>query len=323
MGDVAIDRSPGETRAVVYEGGEAAELHILRDGALQAGDIAEARIIEHSAVGWFAESSAGETLLIRDKAQMALGTRVNVEIIRAAISQPGQIKCALGQISDDLPRQRDPIAKLLGRGRQIDPPADFDAAFDDAEAGFASFGVATLWFERTKAGLIIDVDGPESSANLEAAVAVARILRLYQIGGAVMVDFISTESKAARNAIAEAFDVASASDPRAYERTSVNGFGLLQIIRPQTGPSLLDQLYGTNRTQLSLETQALRLIRQASRASGFGPRQITASPALAARLALPAFADHIAAAARLAGAPVEIVADPVVAGYGQVHVRQS
>ncbi len=323
MGELAVDRSPGETRAVVYEDGDAVELHIQRAGMLWPGDVVSARIVERSNQGVFAETGTDETLLISGAASAPVGATINVEIIRSAQPEPGQRKCASARVSDAAPVRVDSLASLLAAHHEIAPPEDFEAAFDCAVAGQVNVNQATVWFERTKAGLVCDVDGPGAHVNEDAACAVACLLRLFQISGAVMVDFISTDNKAARNAIAAVFDHASIPDPRPFERTAINGFGLMQIIRPRATPSVLDVLYGTNRMQLSLETQALRLIRDASRSAGFGPRQIIVAPALAAYLARPEYAEHIAAAARFAGAPVEIVADAEVAGYGHVHVRQA
>jgi Ribonuclease G/E len=47
-------------------------------------------------------------------------------------------------------------------------------------------------------------------ASLQAAATeIARLLRLYQIGAMVLIDFVSMESKAQRTQIAEAFDAAA------------------------------------------------------------------------------------------------------------------
>lgn len=56
--------------------------------------------------------------------------------------------------------------------RIIDLPADFDDQFDIALAGRSGSDGATIWFERTKAGLVFDVDGMgDALANNHAAAA--------------------------------------------------------------------------------------------------------------------------------------------------------
>lgn len=147
------------------------------------------------------------------------------------------------------------------------------------------------------------------------------MLRLFQIGGAAMIDFIGMENKAHRLAVADA-DGASADDLRRFERTSINGYGLMQVIRPKPAPSILDTLFGTRRVSLSDETLLLALLRAAGRTSGAGVRRCITTPALAVQQVAHMVA-VIAQAARQAGAPLEIVADETARGYGHVHVAQT
>mgnify|MGYP000632597020 CR=1 FL=1 len=76
-----------------------------------------------------------------------------------------------------------------------------------------------------------------TAVNIAAAKEIARLLRLYQVGGMVMIDFIAVESKDHRQAIAAAFDEAAAADSRSFERSAVNGFGLMQVVRARPRPS--------------------------------------------------------------------------------------
>ena len=137
-----------------------------------------------------------------------------------------------------------------------------------------------------------------------------------------MIDFIGMENKSARLAVAAGFDEASTTDPRGFERTSINGYGLMQVIRAKPGPSILDTLFGTRRVSLSDETLILALLRAASRTSGAGVWRCVTTPALATQLELPVWQPLIAQAGRQAGAALEIVADASVRGYGHIHVTQ-
>jgi hypothetical protein len=139
----------------------------------------------------------------------------------------------------------------------------------------------------------------------------------------VMIDFVSMEAKTQRAEIANIFDAASAKDGRPFERTAINGYGLMQVVRARPRPSVLDHLFGTRIVALSDETQAYWLLRSAARSSGFGLRTITARPAVAHLLSSERWQPLRAECARLAGAGVAVVADENATGYGHVHVAQS
>ena len=74
--------------------------------------------------------------------------------------------------------------------------------------------------------------------NLEAAQAIARQLRLRNLGGIIIVDFIDMESEEHRAAVLEEFKRALARD---RTRMTVNGFtalGLVEMTRKRTRESL-------------------------------------------------------------------------------------
>ncbi len=328
MRDIAFDASPGETRAVLFEDGVAVELHIWCEGQAAPGSVIDGKVISKARARAFLTLASGEEAVITPPPPEPEGATVRVQIIRARISEPGEVKLAtarlseadLYEISEDQWR-----AGLCERADTvIRAGADFDDHFDIAQTGRSNVEGATIWFERTKAGLVCDVDGSGDAfaINQVAAAEIARLLRLFQIGGAAMIDFVGMENKAARLAVAAAFDSASAADPRGFERTSINGYGLMQVIRAKPGPSILDTLFGTRRVSLCDETLILALLRAASRTSGAGVRRCITTPALATQLELPVWKPLIAQAARQAGAALEIVADASARGYGHIHVTQ-
>ncbi|MEK6636545.1 MAG: ribonuclease E/G [Pseudomonadota bacterium] len=326
MREIAFDASPGEIRAVLFENGAAVELHILRGGHVLPGSVIDAKIISKAGARAFLTLPSGEEVVIMPSPAASEGTTLRTEVIRARICEPGEIKLAtirlseadLGEIGEAQWR-----ASLCERADTvITAGADFDDHFDIAQTGRSDLEGVTVWFERTKAGLVFDVDGSGDAfaVNCVAATEIARLLRLFYIGGAAMIDFIGMENKAARLAVAAAFDAANADDPRGFERTSINGYGLMQVIRAKPGPSILDTLFGTRRVSLSDETLILALLRAASRTAGAGVRRCVTTPALAKQLELPVWQPLIAQAARQAGAALEIVADASARGYGHVHV---
>ncbi len=74
--------------------------------------------------------------------------------------------------------------------------------------------------------------------NLEAAVTIARQLRLRNLGGIIIVDFIDMENEEHKAAVLEEFNKALASD---HTRLTVNGFtnlGLVDMTRKRTRESL-------------------------------------------------------------------------------------
>ena len=107
----------------------------------------------------------------------------------------------------------------------------------------------TLYIDQTEALTTIDVntggfvgsrnfDDTVFKTNLEAAQAIARQLRLRNLGGIVIVDFIDMQSEEHRAAVLEEFRRALARDPT---RMTVSGFtalGLVEMTRKRTRESL-------------------------------------------------------------------------------------
>lgn len=111
-------------------------------------------------------------------------------------------------------------------------------------------GGAYLVMEHTEALYVVDVNSghrvnaeqtQEENAldvNKEAAIAVARQLRLRDIGGIIIVDFIDQRVSANRKALFEVMVAAMKNDPAKHTVLPPSKFGLIQItrqrVRPQT-----------------------------------------------------------------------------------------
>ena len=330
MTEYWIDDAPGERRAALVENGVIVEVHIQRDLHFALGETGTGRIDRKTPSGAYLVTGNGEEVLFRRNAPQPEGSRVGFEVTREAICEPGRAKPPEGKLVDVTPnissdRQQIWEARLAKIGSIPRLQADISAAFDIAVAGAAQLDDVTVSFQRTKAGLVFDVDGigDQLIINLVAAAEIARLLRLYQVGGMVMIDFVAVESKDARHAIVEAFDLSAAADSRPFERSAVNGFGLMQVVRARPRPSVLDQLFGTRIAALSDETQALWLLREAARSSGFGQRTVTARTPVANLLASTQWESFRVECERQMGAPIVVVADDQISGYGHVHVAQS
>ncbi|MFN5759901.1 MAG: ribonuclease E/G, partial [Sphingomonadaceae bacterium] len=197
--------------------------------------------------------------------------------------------------------------------------ADIDVLVEAARTGLIDFPGGTLSIERTRAMTMIDVDGSLAplALNCAAAAAIGRALRLFQITGPIGIDFVGMASKADRQAVDAALGAALA-PLGPLERTALNGFGFAQIIRPRTGPCVPEQLCGTTPGRLSVESQALALLREAARSTGIGPRTLTARPVVIDLLRR--WTDVVAEVERWTGVPLNLVSDAGVQGYGHVHV---
>lgn len=323
------DDAPGERRAALVENGVPVEIYMQRDTHWVLGEQGEGRIDRKTPSGAYITPASGAELLVRGKTNLPEGSAVTFEISREAIAEPGRLKPAEAVLTDTLDGARlDKAALWERRIANMALPTSarsFSDSFDDALAGGSKVDDVMVSFQRTKAGLVFDVDGigDPFAINSVAATEVARLLRLYQVGAMVMVDFVSMESKAQRADIAAIFDSAAAADSRPFERTAINGYGLMQIVRARPRPSVLDQLFGTRIGSLSDETQALWLLRAVSQSSGFGERIVTAAPPVATLLESPGMQGARAQAERITGAPLVVVADEKLTGYGHVHVAQS
>ena len=74
--------------------------------------------------------------------------------------------------------------------------------------------------------------------NLEAAVAIARQLRLRNLGGIIIIDFIDMESDAHREQLMDAFRGALGGDRAQSQIVSVSTLGLVEMTRKRTRESL-------------------------------------------------------------------------------------
>jgi ribonuclease G len=327
--DIITDDGPGERRAAQVENGCIVALYLHRHADLMLGQTGEARLVSKSRTGHFLKTQTGHDLLLRGPAPETEGTTLSYRVTREAIAEPGLIKRAEAKRAQDDDPHETPDTLWVALVNNVAHASDTNGAISDAlsvaQSGTSIAGPAQISFQRTKAGLVFDVDGDGDplAINLAAAADIARLLRLYQVGGMAMIDFVAVNSKPARLTIADAFDAASCADVRPFERSAVNGFGLMQIVRPRPRPSVLDQLFGTRIASLSDETQALWLLREAMGGTGIGPRTITATPGVASLITQPSWAQYRAEIERSIGATLSVIADPVLRGYGHVHARQA
>ena len=130
----------------------------------------------------------------------------------------------------DLHGVEDEIQKALAR--RVDLKSGGYLIIDQTEA-MTTVDVNTGGFVGVR-----NFDDTIFKTNLEAAVTIARQLRLRNLGGIIIVDFIDMENDEHKSAVLDEFNKALASD---HTRLTVNGFtalGLVEMTRKRTRESL-------------------------------------------------------------------------------------
>ncbi len=311
-----VEAAPGATRALVLDGDTVVEAHIARaDDPLPVGLIAPARL---------ADRRQGVVVLAGAEAQLAPvpadwpeGQTRLVEVLRPARPDGVRDKQARVTAHDGPARPAPDLAtRLATAGHAVTPvPAHgpdvladsgWDAVVEEALSGRVEFPGGRLLVAPTPAMLVIDVDGTGDLARLAeaAARAVAALIRRHGIGGPVVVDFPSLGGRAPRAVVDT---ILAETLPPPFEKTAMNGFGLVQIIRPRRQLSLLENVRQPGFAALELLRRAQRLV---------GPVQIEAQTSVIDWLAAhPAL---IADCARLTGGTLALQARD---GAGRGHVQ--
>jgi hypothetical protein len=307
-----IERGIGETRAALIEGGEIVEARIDLDGTVRAASVIAARL-KQSARPAIAVADKVEYLLPKGAPGVTEGASVNIEVTRSAIPGGEPWKRPLARISDEAPREAPTVAgRELGFAAPRDELGGFgwDELIDQARTGVVQFAGGELRISVTPAMTLIDVDGflPAEELAVRGAAEAARAVRRLDIGGSIGIDLPTVGSKAVRQAAAEAID-ANLLQP--FERTAVNGFGFVQIVRPRARASLVEL------AQDRAAFEARALLRRAAFEPA-GPKRLVAHPAVIALFGShPAWLDELG---RQIGGAVGLRADPALpmsGGYAE------
>ena len=205
------------------------------------------------------------------------------------------------------------IARALGR--RVDLKSGGYLIIDQTEA-LTTVDVNTGGFVGAR-----NFDDTIFKTNLEASQAIARQLRLRNLGGIVIVDFIDMLRENHRDAVLAEFQKQLARD---RIKTTVNGFsalGLLEMTRKRTRESLAHQLCepcaactgkGVVKTARSVTYDILREILREARQ--FNPREfrVVASPKVI-ELFLDEESQHLASLSDFIGKPISLQAETVMA----------
>lgn len=286
MAEWLYEAGIGESRAALVEDGEIVEAAIvLDDGGLRVGGVHDARLAAdgRATIGGFTAT------LDRAPTRLSIGAALRVEIIREAVPESGRLKPAKAIATDapvrpapallDRIAATAPVRRLAAHEPNALESAGWSELLEEARTGEIGFPGGALRMTPTPAMTLFDVDGGGDLAALSvaAARAVALAIRRHGIGGSIGVDFPTLVGKAPRQAVAAAIDAALAPP---FERTAVNGFGFLQIVRPRPRASLPELLRAD---PVGAATRAaLRII---ERSPPTAPNVHDLPPAVRARLA--------------------------------------
>lgn len=240
----------GETRAALVSRGTIWKARIELEGSGPRVDtVAMARLVDRS-TGKVTLESGEDALCDPLPKGVTQGASFKVRVVREAIPEPGRPKLPKAvPAPPDAPIAAGPglLARIQASGvpaRQLRAheadlleEAGWSEVLDEAISGEIRFAGGALRLSPTPAMTLFDVDGPAPLEPLAvaAAHAVARAIERHGIAGSIGIDFPTLANKQARQAIAEAIDAAL---PQPFERTTVNGFGFLQIVRRRRRPSL-------------------------------------------------------------------------------------
>ena len=213
----------------------------------------------------------------------------------------------------DLNNVDEEIAKALGR--RVDLKSGGYLIIDQTEA-LTTIDVNTGGFVGAR-----NFDDTIFKTNVEAAQAIARQLRLRNLGGIVIIDFIDMIKENHRDAVLAEFQKQLARD---RIKTTVNGFsalGLLEMTRKRTRESLAHQLCepcsacsgkGVVKTARSVTYDILREILREARQ--FNPREfrVVASPKVI-ELFLDEESLHLASLSDFIGKPISLQSEAAMA----------
>jgi hypothetical protein len=317
-----VERGIGETRAALIENGEIVEARIELDGALPAGSIVVARLIHVGTGGRNAvarDDSGIEYLLRQSSAGVTEGAAVAIEVTREAIPGTEPWKRPLARATLEPPQRVRALAERLGASelsllseKDLLANAGWNELIDQARTGSVRFAGGELRISPTPAMTLIDVDGHLAAEELAVAGAAeaAKAIRRLDVGGSIGIDLPTSGSRAARQSAAAAIDTHL---PQPFERTAVNGFGFVQIVRPRARASLIELA----QDRAAFEARAL-LRRAASEPPG--SKRLVAHPRIVELL--KSRPDWLDAFARQIGGAVGLRADaalPISGGYAEAN----
>ncbi|HEY1125683.1 MAG TPA: ribonuclease [Sphingobium sp.] len=322
----------GEARAALVHGGRIIEAQIERTGGqVRAGGVHGGRLVRTliPRKRGIVRLDSGEHVLIEPiPPKVAEGAAVKVEIFREAIGEPGlegeREKHAKGRIAvsgtavgpgptlyQRIVETGVPVVPCPAHEEDHLEAAGWSELLSEAVTGEVGAEDAALRIFPTPAMTLIDVDGSLEVAKLgpKGAKLAAQAIRRMGIAGSIGIDLPTMNNKDERAVAAAQIDKFL---PQPFERTAVNGYGFIQIVRRRERASLIELLRAD-----PVRTASMAALRAAERA-GPGSLVLTVAPSVARDIL--AHPDWIKLLERRRGGAVTITGDDTLA-IGSHHVH--
>ncbi len=315
MAEWLYEAGIGESRAALVKDGRILEAAIeLHDAGPRVGAVLRARLADRGPPAIVTLDGDGEAMLVRLPPGLSQGATLLVTVTREAIPEPGRFKRAKAEPApaDAVPvAGPDLLARIAATGAPVHrlraheadalEAAGWSELLDEAATGEIAFAGGALRMTPTPAMTLFDVDGPTSSTPLALAAApvAAEAIRRHGIGGSIGIDFPTVAGREPRQAVAAALDAALVPP---FERTAVNGFGFLQIVRPRPRVSLPELLRAD-----PVGAEARAALRRLERVPPGAPRRHRLPAAVLARIV--ARPDWLAELARRTGTTPDLESD--------------
>lgn len=303
MPEWIIERGIGEIRAALIDSDDIVEARVRREGVIAAGTVLEGRLVA-IAPRVTVEAGGEHFLLPRGASGIGEGRSLRIEVVREALGGAEPWKRGLARLTDAPVSDAPPLAE--GSAGRIE---GWDDLLEEARSGIVRFEGGELRIEPTAAMTMIDIDGWLVLDRLGqmAAWAAALAIRRLDIGGPIGIDFPTLRDKADRKAVD---DVLETYLPKPFEKTAMNGFGFVQVVRPRSRASLIE--LAADRAPF----EARALLRHAG--SEVGAIRLAGHPAVIRMLeAKPDWTDLLS---RKVGGKVTLRADPklpISGGYAE------
>jgi Rne/Rng family ribonuclease len=189
---------------------------------------------------------------------------------------------------------------------------------------------ARLTFDATEALMAIDVDSAAGGrgiaedailrTNIDALAEVARQVRLRNLSGLIVIDFISMRRRASNTRLLQAAKKAFRRDPQQVDVLGISAAGLLEVTRRRHAPPLDSYLLERGPAQPTPESAACDILREALRSAGGTMPQVDAAPDIIAALQGP-FGDALAQVNRRLGQELTLHPVPGKVGWKMTMQR--
>ena len=257
---------------------------------------------------WFdvvekAQPDSGPTVLYQesDLATRTIRDYLTSEIDEILIDDPQTYENAIQFVRRSIPQFESRI-KLYDQPQPLFTAYHLDSQIEQTDCHEVTLpSGGSIVINSTEAVVAIDVNSGRSTSqsdveetayatNKEAAVEVARQLRLRDLGGLVVIDFIDMSDRRHKQTVEKALRDAVSTDKAKVEIGRISKFGLMEMSRQRLKSSLVSQSHslcphclgrGRVKTSESAALEALRKIQSAAFAGGVEQIRVHMSPSAA------------------------------------------